>query len=303
MRSCVFVRCKNELNIREFIEYYISKLEFDHVIIYDDFSDNNVKQSLNDVSTSILTVINPVHFENYDQTSSPEFYDIVLLPYIQDFDFCLHSDMDEYLVLQFDKTIKHFLNKYTNIESLRIPWIFFSNNHNKYGDESTLINQYIYCSKYYKPSSMHYKTLAKVSCIKGAVTTHEYILKENSLTKFSLNMKEYDLNMDIQTHVSKIPMFIAHFYTTSISKFIDRKILTPYGLGQYSYKMDPSRFDAISPELAQFCFDNITEVINWIYNDSYNAKFDDTNLQHYKQLYYHYGKNMTDKIKLNISEL
>ena len=70
MRSCVFVRCKNELNIREFIEYYISKLEFDHVIIYDDFSDNNVKQSLNDVSTSILTVINPVYFENYDQTVS-----------------------------------------------------------------------------------------------------------------------------------------------------------------------------------------------------------------------------------------
>ena len=137
--ACLCVIGKNEiLYATEYVNYY-KKLGFDHIYIYDN---NNVnEEKFNDViyqyiNTNFVTIINirgmiePQCFAYFDCYKKNN----------KKYDWLAFFDFDEFLELPHDKNIKKFLSntKYTKCVSIKINFLFFSDNELLYYDNRTL---------------------------------------------------------------------------------------------------------------------------------------------------------------------
>jgi hypothetical protein len=107
---------KNEDHyIKEWVDYH-KIIGFDHIFIYQ----NNWRCAVNDQD------VTKIDFDG--QTKQVEAYNDFIQNRSADYDWVAFLDIDEFLVLNQHRDVKHFINDYSEFEAVGINWKLFGDN-------------------------------------------------------------------------------------------------------------------------------------------------------------------------------
>lgn len=233
----ISTKCKNEINIIEFIEHYLN-LGFSYFFFLDDNSKPSINSIIKDTygnkyNDIIKIVVNSDGWEdNTNHNLIIKFTKIInihLDEIKQHVNYLLNVDMDEYLVLKnsiFENKIQNVITYYEPFDMLKINWLYFGNNNLKNADCSTLKDKFTKSSNIL---SNPVKSLVKLeSYNKERVSSHVFSLKANSIVKNVFN------NIDVnnpksnlqQINKNRVNLYLAHYVIQSTEYFVQRRLLT-----------------------------------------------------------------------------
>lgn len=228
MKCLLSANAKDEHNIIEWIHYHLL-LGFDHILVWDDFSEIPIQYS--DERVKIIKQ----HSKKNDYISGS-----VVYAKRKHFDWIIHLDIDEYLYLGDDVLLKDFCQHYihNNIMAMYFPWTIFGSNHiNQLSQRGSCLEPFTRCDV---KTHNFIKTLARVEMIKGVKNPHEFIFsqqqtQDNTVYAPNKTIQNFSFIQPRQTQpVSQHRCFIAHFRFQSWDIFCERKgrvrddILRPY---------------------------------------------------------------------------
>jgi len=237
MRIGLYINIKNELRMVEFIKYYL-KIGIDYFIIFDDDSEKNIKDVLeeNNIDNKIYSLLysNGRNFMR-DVYNTNTLWKNEIIPILKDknIDYVLQVDADEFLFINKFSNIRDLVNYYEPFDSLKINWLIFGSNYILKNNSDSVINCFLRSSK---KLSWYVKSLTKVSSIVTDKyhSSHVIAVKDGSILKNSLNKiisKENAGNIQEgevkHFDYDKVPTYIAHYMLQDPFSYIERKILTP----------------------------------------------------------------------------
>lgn len=253
MRIGVYVRCKDEQNIIEFIEHYYN-LGFDFIV----FLDHNSKKPIQEV------IIDKKYENKYyilrtegsmRELNCGVFFKNNILPILEKYmDYCLYVDMDEYIVIKKFNNIKDAIETYMPFDMLKINWLGFGDNNIDYIEDISNIKKIFTRSA--PKLDKHVKSLAKVSSINTCnteISPHVFCLKNNSIIKNVKNeisdIGPFEYNT-IKYELSDIDIYLAHYMVQGKNNFLIRR----YGAYGYNmHRMKGMNYDD------KVCFGNLIE--------------------------------------------
>ena len=224
MKVGLYVRCKDEKNLEEFMKYYYS-LGFDYIIIFDDFSSPSVKKIVNNFNfdKSKYDIVSNIKVSNID--NSQVLFKKIIYPKLKKHtDYVLYVDLDEYLYMGDFKNIKELIKTYAPFDQLKINWVLFGNNNKMFNNPSNILDNFTKSSQKF---NKHVKCLVKTDSILLNDNPHFFYLKENSLIKNTLN-KETDIgpfeeNLENYTF-DKSNVYIAHYIIQDTNTYLNRRV-------------------------------------------------------------------------------
>ena len=196
------IALNEERYIDEWIQYNLF-LGFSHIYIYDNSSNNVLKNKKSDRVTII-------HIPG--AIKQLEAYNIFTVQYKTKHIWCAFIDCDEFIVLKKHDNIISFLNEYNNCASVALSWLMFgTSNETEYRNEP-VSKRFLYCAN---KTDIHIKSIAKLSNISNYVQPHSPELKNgyNMDTNRNVIIGPFNYNGD-----DKIAC-IHHYYTKSEEEF------------------------------------------------------------------------------------
>lgn len=304
----LFVRCKKEYNVNEWLLYHLS-IGFSHVYIYDDFvtEDSSVKLIIDErISSDDYTIIDN-QMINIDRSlglNSRVFYDAIFEIIKQNnHKYLMHLDMDEYLFLHEKfNDVNDFISHYEPFDHLYVNWCLFGNSNIKTLPEIsdtpyTLLDKFIYSDD---KLSNHGKSIVKLDSLKSANNPHFFLIKPKKICKDVWNNVYNNVNDSLfriqtgnitcrqQKMLNDMDVtYVAHYVIQTTERFVKRRFLL--------------NSERITQKLV-ITSDNINQIIDIVHDTDYNKihllKIDDENKKTLKKIinfYEHHNKN----IKLN----
>jgi len=131
----LIVRCKNEIYVREFVDYYLQQ-GVDTIYIVDDHSDKKIYKDVNHPNVKIIFEKNHVT-DKHKMDSSNKLYKKIKHLY----EWIIFVDMDEFITTKKDvtKTIRDELKTtFKDCMCVKIPWVMMSCNSIKHNPSSLL---------------------------------------------------------------------------------------------------------------------------------------------------------------------
>ena len=259
----IYVRCKNEANIIEFMDHYY-KLGFDIIIFYDDNSSPSIldiiKTEVGDIYKGKYKIIrNESSADNLNNSNFFMGYMLSLLK--ENMDYCLYIDMDEYLKINGEENIKQLIKSYHPFDSLKINWLLFGNNDIIKCDNLKNIKNIF--TKSSTKFHNHVKSLVKLENINGYINPHCFRLIEDSIVKNVLG--EVVINNHFEEKLTNysfkdVKFYLGHYIVQGIHGFVTRRFgrLT---LNVLCYKY---------PNLPEFVNSNIDNICNYIHENNIN---------------------------------
>jgi len=177
----IMTNIKDELDLQEWICYYIYILKFDYIFIYDNGSENSVHDLVNKYFQGIKEKIYVIYFPG------PQIKPKARLHYNKNYlhlsGWTLFIDGDEYLCLKEHEDIHEFINQdiFIGVEQISINWLFMGTNGLLKIDKSKLViekfTEIIPC----KVQNSFYKVLVRnKSIIKDNYTCPHYLITKNN---------------------------------------------------------------------------------------------------------------------------
>jgi hypothetical protein len=226
MKTILFTNSRDELRVLEWISHHIN-IGFDYIYIYDHKSVLPIKSIIKPNKNIIVKNIDEINKKSNLIDRSVDYAKL------NNFDWMLYLDMDEFLVLPNDDNIVSFLLKYDNYEQIGINWLMFGSNFHKSEPIGTMIENYTMCSTLL---DQHIKSFVRPNKVINTLNAHVY--KTLDFSK-SIGVDYKPLN-EINKHLHKceilevkkpnfllINAFIAHYYTQSYETYYNRKIKYP----------------------------------------------------------------------------
>ena len=229
MSICVVARCRDERNIVEWVEHYMS-LHFDHAIIYDD--------------VSVIPVNIPIHLQNsctviraskHVNLLGPAFDAIMKVVREKKFEFILDVDMDEYLYIGKFKSVQEMLGHFEPVDMIKINRLNFGpNGHVSHNDKIDGTNCKEAFTKCRNKLTSWGKCIARVSKIQHKHDPHSFgmlhksIIKdiEGNITDGNPASEKVNLHVasnDSEVDYDKLPICIFHYSVQDLNTFINRK--------------------------------------------------------------------------------
>ena len=269
----VCTKCKDELNVIEFMEHYYS-LGFCYIFFVDDNSNPSIQTIIGEkFKEKYKIVLTHGYGNNLSQT--PIFTKIInenLNEIKEHVDYLLNIDLDEYLVLKnpiFKNKIQNVIKYYEPFDVLKINWLFFGNNNIKSIDCSTLKDKFIRSSKTLYNRGI--KSFIKLESYNNKrITSHNFSVKSNSIVKNIFN------NIELNDHLSNIKIFdknevnlyLAHYITQSTERFITRRFIQ-HSKCKLEEKIYPLYKDKYKIEDIQKIFkNNKTNLVDYIHDNT-----------------------------------
>ena len=239
IRAGIYVRVYNEKNIIEWMDYHY-KCGFDFILFYDDYSEPSVKSIIEDYGKFdkskylVLERLFTKQIHNFNNVlNNQNNFKTHILNHIQKhMDYVLYIDIDEYLYLNTYKNIKELIKDYGNFDQLFINMKFFGNFKLK-TDNNELIKNHLNCFTYCPTT----KSLCKVSSIDFTQNPHFFILNNNNSLTIDINKElihkgkfknvkysESVKKIFFKTNTKEKKIYIAHYYTQNLYRFIVRKV-------------------------------------------------------------------------------
>jgi hypothetical protein len=133
---------KENLYIEEFIEHY-KKLGYDKIFLYDNNNKNgeHFEDAINkELLNNYVTIVNLRGFRGKKNAPQYNAYFDCYQKNSKNYDWLSFFDIDEYLVLTKDKSIKEFLSneRFKSCKNIRINWILYSDNDLIYYDNRSV---------------------------------------------------------------------------------------------------------------------------------------------------------------------
>lgn len=217
MKCLLSVNVKDEHNLDEWIRYHLL-LGFDHILIWDDYSQPPVQHS-----DAKITILRQHSKKNDYMTDSAAFAKR------HHYDWIMHLDADEYLYLGVNVRLNDFMRSYADHDKMVIlfPWTVFGSNHiNVLEPKGSCLRPFTKCAnkthKYVKP-------LARVSAITGVRSPHEFLYSQaythqNTVMAPCKTLRSFDVvqTREIQP-ITPNRCFIAHYRFQSWDLFCQRK--------------------------------------------------------------------------------
>ena len=245
MRFGILTKCRNELNIIEFMNHYYD-LGFEYIIFCDD-SDTNIlqnkigfrfqnkykifctKEKKNDINASFSECI----ISNREVISS-----------ILDYVFII--DLDEYLFLDKKKfkSIQDVFNFFRPFDILKINWLLFGNSNIKNcKNNNNLKNIFIKSDLYLNHHVKSIFCTKILKCCKELNPHYPICYQDDFLVKNIKNeitkLNPFEENL-IQTEYYNISIYLAHYVVQSTQRFLERRFLdhNELKLKSFYYQLD-----------------------------------------------------------------
>lgn len=217
MKCFLSTNVKDEHNIQEWLEYHLL-LGFDHILIWDDFS--QVPIYCPNERVSIIRQ----HYKKVDYITES-----VAFAKRRGMDWIMHLDADEYLYVGKDTKLKDFLKRHVHHDTMSIyfPWVLFGSSHlNVLKTRGSCLEPFLQCDT---KTHKYIKQLARTNMIIGVRSPHEFVYSQKQTpenTVYAPSKRLFNYNpvqtREIQT-VSPNRCFIAHYRFQSWDLFKERK--------------------------------------------------------------------------------
>jgi len=214
----IMTNIKDELDLQEWICYYIYILKFDYIFIYDNGSENSVHDLVNKYFQDIKEKIYVIYFPG------PQIKPKARLHYNKNYlhlsDWTLYIDGDEYLCLKEYEDIHEFINQdiFIGVEQIAFNWLLVGSEKKLYREENKLlIERFTNCLDHNWNNLI--KVLVKnISIIKNNyIHPHYLITKNNTIVDiFGNKIKLCQWNNFIPEYNS----FILHYHFKSKEEWI-----------------------------------------------------------------------------------
>lgn len=202
---------KNERYLEEFIIYYYI-IGVEHFYIYDNESNPPLKERLNKpFFNNLCTIIN---FPG--KIKQLQAYNNFINKYGDETEWAIVCDGDEYIVPKVDWSLRDFLNRYNDVQSIGINWVLYGSSFHNNIQDGFLIDKYRYCEG---KQNEHIKIICKPRFVINWENPH-----------YS-NVKNPDLFVDSKKNIIKGPfnhnhtidlIQINHYHYRSIDDIIEK---------------------------------------------------------------------------------
>jgi len=228
----LIVIIKNEnLYIKEFVQHYFS-IGIDNIIICDnnDIDGEKIEDILyNFINNGFVKIINYRGKKNYQIISYQEVY----LKYINNYDWFMFFDADEFLILPKNNNINDLFNEinYNNFDIIHVNWIYYYDNELIYYDNRSLQMKfkkprYIYNNKN-KFLDSHIKSIIKTGFFnlkwRGNPHTPSGKFKVCDINGKKINNSPFSKKNQAILNNMTIP-FLKHFSFKTIEEYFSKKL-------------------------------------------------------------------------------
>ena len=214
----IMTNIKDELDLQEWICYYIYILKFDYIFIYDNGSENSVHDLVNKYFQDIKEKIYVIYFPGRQIKPKARLH--YNKNYLHLSDWTLFIDGDEYLCLKGHEDIHEFINQdiFIGVEQIAFNWLLVGSEKKLYREENKLlIERFTNCLDHNRNNLI--KVLVKnISIIKNNyIHPHYLITKNNTIVDiFGNKIKLCQWNNFIPEYNS----FILHYHFKSKEEWI-----------------------------------------------------------------------------------
>jgi hypothetical protein len=273
IRVGVCTKCKDELNIIEFMEHYFN-LGFSYIFFADDNSKPSIQTIIGDKFKDKYKIV-VTNFSKNTQHWRNIFTKIInenLNEIKNNVDYLFNIDLDEYLVLKnpiFQNKIQNVINYYEPFDALKINWTFFGNNNIKSANCSTLKDKFTQSANTLLDRGI--KSLIKLEAYNNKViTSHIFPLKSNSIVKNVFNNIELNNSLSTLKGIKKddTNLYLAHYITQTTERFITRRFIQ-HRKCKLEERIFPLYKDKYTIEEIQKIFiNNSTNLIDYIHDNT-----------------------------------
>ena len=296
IRVGVFVRCKDEKNMEEFMNYYYNIVGVDYIVIFDHNSNpsittitsnfNNIPKTKYEVITlDSIGLPNTTNYNTFDGK-----FDKSILPILKkNMDYCLYVDTDEYLHMAKFKNIKDIIEYYSPFDQLSIQWVLFGNNNLlTNGNGSKLLPAFTKSNNKY---NKHSKSLCKLSTVSNNTNPHYFDGPKNIKNIFNKNTKLLPVNNDMSKMVvDNNYIYLAHYMVQDTTSFFTRRYLN-----NSSVRLKELGIDKETPNYLK---DNTNNIIKAIHNDDNDNNGNNTIIDKIKVFFQEHNTNVKDNYDL-----
>ena len=269
----VCVKCKDELNVIEFMEHYYS-LGFCYIFFVDDKSNPSVQSIIGErfkgkykivinekwlQPVSLISTFTKHINDNFSEISSRV-------------DYLLNVDMDEYLVLKnpiFKNKIQNVISYYEPFDLLKINWVMFGNNNLKYGDCTTLKDKFTMSSEYCNPTVKSIFNLNTYKNERTIITSHIVKFNDNKVIKNVENNTTTNHYGEILKNMStkNVNLYVAHFIIQTTERFITRRYCI-FDKCKINDSLKPLLPNFSIKEIQEIIKNNKTNLIDYLHNNN-----------------------------------
>ena len=273
IRVGICTKCKDELNIIEFMEHYYN-LGFSYIFFVDDNSNPSIKRIIGENFKDKYKIV-VTDFSKNSKAFGNIFTKIInenLNEIKNNVDYLFNIDLDEYLVLKnpiFQNNIQNVIKYYEPFDVLKINWLIFGNNNIKSANCSTLKDKFTRSSIIVRPLGI--KSLIKLEAYNNKViTSHTFSLKSNSIVKNVFNNIELNNPVSTLKGIKKddTNLYLAHYITQTTERFITRRFIQ-HRKCKLEERIFPLYKDKYTIEEIQKIFkNNSTNLIDYIHDNT-----------------------------------
>jgi len=312
VKSGVYVKNKDEMNIIEFMEHYYS-LGFDYIVMLDDHSQIHPSCVIGDkfegkykiiqIEKNIIdTFPRPIDYLN-----DARIFHIYILPELKEYmDYCLNVDMDEYLVIRKFKNINEVIDFYQPFDQLKINWLFFGNNNIKKNDDLCKLKP-LFTKSGAKMENM-VKSFVKVNSIITGGCSHTYNIdgiNKNVLNNITPDYFPSDTNV-WGLSFTEVNLYIAHYIAQDTYTFVKRRFGRYTAYYESVKNIEHLIVNIIEREkLVNYTNNNINDIVDYVHGDTNDINiFLDVYrdyIQFIKGFYTSHNKNETNNFDLSVS--
>ena len=166
---------KNEKNLEEFIIYH-HIVGVEHFYIYDNNSDNPIKNRLNNFYFNRLCTI--IDFPGHSMQIPA--YEHCIKHFGRQTKWLAIIDGDEYILPKQNWSIRDVLNKNEDTHALGVNWVIFGSSHYDNTQDGLLVDKYRMCENRQNP---HIKSIVQPQYVTSAYDPHFVILQNPSKYK------------------------------------------------------------------------------------------------------------------------
>jgi hypothetical protein len=226
MKTILFTNARDENNILEWVVHHLN-LGFSHIFIFDHKSNIPIRDTLRNISTTMVTVQNRETVVKKDLIYEAHVYAIQ-----NSFDWMLYLDTDEFLILNFVNNVVDFLIDYKEYDQIGINWLLFGTNYLDTFPGGTLLENYTRCDT---ALNKHIKSFININLVSNISMVNCYcahmLFLKNMTNSVNVDYELFDTN-EPYFHtpilsVQCVKAYVAHFLYQAYEVYMTRKVFRP----------------------------------------------------------------------------
>lgn len=212
----LFTNARDEPNIAEWVAHHLL-LGFDKIVVFDHLSKIPINEY---IGTNFNNKLEVIRINNNGNIKIQLMNQAVDMASNQNYSWMLYLDSDEFLYLK-HPDVKKYLQIFGNADAIGINWLLFGTSGFQKQPKGLLTENFVRSELFL---NSHVKSFVRPSCVVKINNPHYYFINDSS-RYYSGNGSLMKMGpFSVQPYAfTKIPCYIAHYYTQSEEEHMRRK--------------------------------------------------------------------------------